>query len=52
MEIRQHQESFNVELNAGEEVTITIGTTQKTWTVAQGKTGQFTCKFNEEVTTQ
>lgn len=49
MEIRQHQESYSVELEAGEQVTVTIGAAQVTWTVAAGKTGQFTCKFNEEV---
>jgi hypothetical protein len=41
-------ESYNVTLEAGEEVTITIGTKSVTWTVAAGKTGQFSAKFNEE----
>ncbi len=49
MEIRQHTEGYNVSLEAGEEVSITIGAVTKTWTVEAGKTGQFRCNFDEEV---
>lgn len=52
MKITQHQESYNVTVDAGEEVSITIAGVTKNWTVAEGKTGQFSAKFNEEAITE
>jgi len=48
MKITQHQEGYNVSLEAGEEITVTIGGATVTWTVQANNTGQFSCKFNEE----
>ena len=52
MKIERHGENYQVRVEAGEEVSITIGAVTKTWTVAEGKTGQFRCHFDEEVITE
>jgi hypothetical protein len=49
MEIKEHSESYNVRLTEGEEVSITVGTVTKSWTVATGKTGTFKIKFAEQI---
>ena len=50
MEIRQHTEGYNISLDAGESLEISInGNPAKSWTVATGKTGQFMIKFDEEI---
>ena len=52
MEILQHTEGYSVKLDAGETLEIKInGNTAKIWTVATGKDGQVSIRFNEEVIT-
>ena len=49
MKITQHQENYNVSLEAGETASITIGGVTKEWTVSEGKTATFSARFNEEI---
>jgi hypothetical protein len=49
MEVKEHGETYNVTIEAGETVSITIGTVNKEWTVATGKRATFQVRFHEEI---
>jgi len=49
MEIKEHGEYFQVKLDAGEEVSITVGAITKSWTVATNKTAIFKVRFDEQI---
>ena len=49
MIITQHNEAYNVTLEAGETATVTVNGVTVNWTVQAGKTAQFSVQFNEEI---